>query len=128
MSGGTEKPLSKRAEKMLERMRRGAFYTVEEYRCSPVMAELVRAGLVDRMGRVETIVACFVPAGSTPGTCERIAGLHDTPSLPEAARAYLAALDAMDGSATNAIAYTNQRDTLAECLADLRVAVAQVIP
>lgn len=53
---------------------------------------------------------------------------HDTPSLPDAVRAYLAALDAMDGSAMNAIAYTNQRDTLAECLADLRTAAAQVIP
>lgn len=34
----------------------------------------------------------------------------------------------MDGSATNAITYTNQRDTLAECLDNLRTAVAQVIP
>lgn len=54
--------LGKRALNMLLHMEHGRFYPVEQYAGSSVMDELLHAGLVQRAGRVQTIVACFVPA------------------------------------------------------------------
>ena len=64
------KPLSKRAQKMLERLRKGAWYTWDPRKTPKAMQELAEAGLVDTRGRVASIVRCWVPVGYKPGTPE----------------------------------------------------------
>lgn len=63
--------LSKRAEALLARIRSGDFYRVDSATTPKAMAELIDAGLVGRMGRVETIVACYVSKGHLPFTADR---------------------------------------------------------
>ena len=59
--------LSKRAEKLLERLKSGDFYPCHASDTPKAMQELIDAGLVARAGRVEIIRACYVPAkGYTP--------------------------------------------------------------
>lgn len=53
--------LSKRAEKLLGRICDGHFYRAYSKHEPKAMRELVDAGLVSVCGRVQTIVACYVP-------------------------------------------------------------------
>ncbi len=53
--------LSKRAEKLWERICDGEFYPAYSEREPKAMRELVDAGLVSVCVRVQTIVACYVP-------------------------------------------------------------------
>lgn len=64
--------LSIRAQKLYQRMLEGAWYRWGDTRTPQAMAELDAAGLVGTMGRVETIVRCWVPAGSEPFQLEKI--------------------------------------------------------
>lgn len=59
-------PLSKRAQALLARIRAGDFYRIASANTPKAMAELIEAGLVGRMGRVETIVTCYVAKGHMP--------------------------------------------------------------
>jgi hypothetical protein len=54
--------LSKRAQDMYKRLCKSQhFYTWEKYRNSPIMHELLVAGLVTHAGRMQTVVKCYVP-------------------------------------------------------------------
>jgi hypothetical protein len=59
--------LSKRAQALLARVRDpGRFYVWRPEHESAAMRELMDAGLVVRQGRVNQIVACYVPKGTKP--------------------------------------------------------------
>lgn len=63
----TETRLSTRAQRLLERLREGAFYQTFGSRVPATMQELIDAGLVSTAGRVSQIVSCYVPStGYTP--------------------------------------------------------------
>lgn len=74
-----DKPkLSKRAEKMLERLKQGHFYKWDPQTTPEAMKELQAAGLVGTCGRVETVVRCWVPAeGYIPYVSEVLPGEKD---------------------------------------------------
>lgn len=55
--------LSKNAQKLLARVRDGAFYFAFDARTPKAMEELVTAGLVGTCGRAVELRACYVPAG-----------------------------------------------------------------
>jgi hypothetical protein len=54
--------LSKRARKLYDRIESGRFYTIASNSIPRAMDELWAAGLVSVTGRVQTIVAAFVPS------------------------------------------------------------------
>ena len=58
--------LSKRAQRLLDHIRNGAWYTALGKKVPAAMAELESAGLVVPMGRVARIVVCYVPKGTKP--------------------------------------------------------------
>lgn len=63
MKNNRETPaISKRAEKLLSRIKRGEFYRAYDSRVPKAMRELEDAGLVSVTGRVVVIEACYVPA------------------------------------------------------------------
>lgn len=65
-------PLSKRAAKLFERVKKGEFYPAYDKSTPKAMKELEEAGLVSTCGRVVVIRACYVPAsGYTPFVPER---------------------------------------------------------
>ena len=72
----SEPKLSKRAEALLERVRAGHWYPVMG-KVPKAMAELEAAGLVGVMGRVATIRAAYVPAGTVPLQRERLPVFFD---------------------------------------------------
>ncbi|TIV60311.1 hypothetical protein [Mesorhizobium sp.] len=59
----SEANLSKRAAKLLARVRAGKFYFNYDKRTPKAMEELVAAGLVGTAGRAVVLRSCFVPAG-----------------------------------------------------------------
>ena len=59
----TAPALSKRAEKLLARVRAGRWYPAYGRRTPKAMQELLAADLVGTSGRAAMIVACYVPAG-----------------------------------------------------------------
>lgn len=61
---------SVRARKLYARVARGKWYPAYEDRTPAATQELVDAGLVRVMGRVEVWRACYVPKGTKPGTPE----------------------------------------------------------
>lgn len=64
--------LSPRAQALYDRLLAGEFYRWGDKRTPKAMAELEALGLVGTMGRVETIVRCWVPSGSVPLQAEQI--------------------------------------------------------
>jgi hypothetical protein len=56
------RPLSKRAENLLARVRRGEWYPTFGRHVPKAMRELVDAGMVGTAGRVVTVKSCYVPA------------------------------------------------------------------
>lgn len=65
-------PLSKRAEKTLALLRQGRYYPMFDPKIPDCMDELIAAGLVVDVMRVETIRRCYVPAkGYTPYVPEK---------------------------------------------------------
>lgn len=54
--------LSKRAQTLLARVRRGAWYPEHDPRTPNAMQELIDAGLVNTRGRVQVVRSCYVPA------------------------------------------------------------------
>lgn len=64
------KPLSKAAQKMLTRLRQGAWYPWEPNKIPKAMQELIDAGLVGSCGRVKSIIRCWVPIGFQPAKQE----------------------------------------------------------
>lgn len=77
-----DKPLSKRAAKMLERLKAGAFYVWEPDKVPKAMEELEAAGLVGTCGRATRTVRCWVPKGYKPARQERFPGEPD-PAIRE---------------------------------------------
>lgn len=62
-----EPKLSKRAEKLFERIKAGGWYPAFANNTPAAMQELVDAGLIHHGGRVARAVLCFVPsAGFEP--------------------------------------------------------------
>lgn len=59
--------LSKRAIKLLARVRAGEYYPAYDERTPKAMAELVEAGLVGTCGRSPEVRAYYVPVGYQPG-------------------------------------------------------------
>ena len=72
------KTLSKRAIKLLHRLYDGHWYSAVDGKVTPVMQELLEAGLVGTIGRVKVIERCFVPKGSKP-----VNWMHDIPRKPK---------------------------------------------
>lgn len=65
--------LSRRARAMLDRIEDDKHYTYERYMGSTAMAELVNAGLVQKMPRAATISVCYVPViGFQPLVMDRV--------------------------------------------------------
>ncbi len=67
--------ISNRAHKLLRRLRAGHWYPVYDNngfnkRTPKAMQELIDAGLVNTSGRVQIIVACYVPKGYIPAEQE----------------------------------------------------------
>ena len=67
----TDKPLSKRAQDLLARIRAGRFYKVGASDTPRAMSELIEAGLIARMGRAEVISSCYVSVDHTPMVFDR---------------------------------------------------------
>ena len=67
----TDKPLSKRAQELLARLRQGRFYKVGASDTPRAMAELEESGLVGKMGRAEVISLCYVHKDHTPFVPDR---------------------------------------------------------
>lgn len=64
--------LSLRAHRLYERIKQGHWYPAYDERTPAAMQELIDAGLVGVAGRVERIVAAYVPRhGYTPFKTER---------------------------------------------------------
>lgn len=61
MTTAPPKPLSNRAEKLLERVERGEFYKQFDPKLPKAMEELVQAGLVGTAGRVVLVERFYVP-------------------------------------------------------------------
>ena len=66
-----EDSLSPRAKKLLARVRAGHWYRAYDEKTPAAMQELVSAGLVGTLGRVQTLVCCYVPKGTRPAIMER---------------------------------------------------------
>lgn len=66
-----EYALSPRAKKLLARVRDGHWYRAYDEKTPAAMQELVAAGLVGTLGRVQTLVRCYVPKGTKPPIMER---------------------------------------------------------
>jgi hypothetical protein len=64
-------PLSKSAQNMLTRLRKGAWYTWDPNKMPKAMQELVDAGLVTTGGRVKVATRCWVPVGYIPARMEQ---------------------------------------------------------
>lgn len=59
--------ISKAAQKLLARVRNpNRFYRCKYPMPGRCMQELIDAGLVESGGRVNVVVACYVPVGTTP--------------------------------------------------------------
>jgi len=56
--------MTRAAEKLLRRIRRGDWYPAYSPRTPKAMKELEDAGLVQIMGRIKVIEACYVPTGT----------------------------------------------------------------
>lgn len=61
-----ERGLTKRQRMLLDRVRAGHWYEAHREKTPKDMEVLVERGLVGIMGRVVSVKACYVPAGSKP--------------------------------------------------------------
>lgn len=76
------KPLSKNAEKLLKRIREGAWYKAHGNTPPPVaMQELINHGLVFITGSVEVISSRYVANGHTPFLMDRAPGAPRNPDI-----------------------------------------------
>lgn len=64
--------LSPRAQKLYDRLLAGHWYSWGDDRTPKSMQELLDAGLVGTLGRVEKVRRCYVPAGSKPFQLEQL--------------------------------------------------------
>lgn len=62
--------MTKRAEKLLARIRRGAWYPAFDKSTPQAMQELLDGGLVVTAGRVAVVRSCYVPVGFVPAVRE----------------------------------------------------------
>jgi hypothetical protein len=65
------KPLSKNAQKLLARVRAGAWYEAYSEKTPKAMQELIDAELVGMCGRIRQMVLCYVPVGYIPPVEEK---------------------------------------------------------
>jgi hypothetical protein len=70
-------PLSKRAEKLLERIRQGYFYRAYANDTPKAMQELLDHGLIRIGGRVQTTVAAYVALNHRPFVMDEAPGAPD---------------------------------------------------
>lgn len=64
--------LSRRAQKLLVKVRAGEFYEAYSKQTPKAMQELIDAGLVIVMGRVVKVAAFYVPTGTKPFKLEEL--------------------------------------------------------